>query len=340
MSLLSPKELKNLLPLTGQDIAFISETRNIAKNIIKKKDKRIALLVGPCSIHDPTSALEYGQKLKSLSLKTIFPIMRVFLEKPRTSVGWKGFLYDPHLDQSNYIEEGILRSRKLLLDLTQMQVPCVSEFLDPMTAPYFEDLMTWGIIGARTTSSQPHRLLASGLDFPVGFKNDLHGEIDTAINSILSTRLSHQRIGINEDGKVDTFLTLGNPWAHLVLRGSLHSTNYDQEHVLKAMNAMNAHHIPPSICIDCSHGNSQKNHTLQRKSFQSAIHQKLQGNLNLIGVMLESHLFEGKQSLKKAKTLDYGVSITDACIGWKETESLIDWAEEMLSPTLMSFVQK
>ncbi len=333
MPLLSPKELKNNFPLAQEDCAFISKSRTSAKNIITKKEQRIALLVGPCSIHNLDAALEYGQKLYALSkqLKTIFPIMRVFLEKPRTSTGWRGILYDPHLDHSHRIEDGLALSRKILLKLTEMQVPCATELLDPITVPYFEDLITWGIVGARTTSSPLHRLLASQLNFPVGFKNDLHGSIDTAIHSIICARLSHQRIGINEEGSVDTFLTQGNPWTHLVLRGSHLAPNYDEAHVSQAICAMNANHIPSIICIDCSHGNSHKNHTLQRIAFQSAVQQRLTKNMNLVAIMLESHLFEGKQPLKKEKPLNYGVSITDACIGWKETESLILWAEEMLS---------
>jgi 3-deoxy-7-phosphoheptulonate synthase len=344
----SPSELKSLIPASSEDLCFIQKSRSLTKRILEKKEKKLAILVGPCSIHNEESALEYAQKLWTLSkkLRTLFPIMRVFLEKPRTLTGWKGILYDPDLNGSFAIKKGLFLSRKILLGINRIGIPCASELLDPITVPYFADLLSWGLIGARTSSSQIHRQIASQMEFPIGFKNDLHGEMDGAIHSILSSRLPHQRIGINEEGRVATFFTKGNPWSHLVLRGSLQKTNYEKPYVEQATNAMKAHHLNPLICMDCSHGNSQKNHKLQRIAFENTIQQRAKGNQNIISVMLESYLYPGKQPLKDSKALEYGVSITDACIGWEETQELILSAEETLSssskedPTSINFVQK
>jgi 3-deoxy-7-phosphoheptulonate synthase len=343
MRIFSPEELQKQFPLPQDSFSFIQESRQQAIDILHRKTKKLALLVGPCSIHDPELALDYATRLKTLLKKTehFFPIMRIFLEKPRTHKGWKGLIYDPRLDGSNDICLGLQTARKLLLDLAKLNIPCATELLEPLALPYFEDLLTWGMIGARTSASQPHRQLASSLPFPVGFKNGVHGELDVAIHGILSARDSHTYLSMNQDGYIASKKTEGNPHTHLVLRGSEKEINYDPKSIVLASRALNMQNLEAKILIDCSHGNSKKDHKLQSKAFKSSIDQIYQGNTSIFGLMLESHLVEGKQPLGKLPSLRYGVSITDSCIGWEETESMILWAEELLSsPISMSSVQK
>lgn len=344
MDMLSPLDIRTTLPLSKDSLAFIQKARNTAIDIMQKKTRKLALLVGPCSIHDPETALDYASRLKALSKKTkhFFLIMRIFLEKPRTSKGWKGLIYDPRLDGSNDICCGLQTSRKLLLDLSTMQIPCTTELLEPLSLPYFEDLITWGMIGARTSASQPHRQLASDLPFPVGFKNGIYGELDVAIHGILSSRDSHTCLSIDEKGRICAKKTKGNQFTHLVLRGSETKTNYDPKSIAFAMQELKSYNLDPTVIVDCSHGNSQKNHTLQAVSFKSIINQIIDGNENIAGLMLESNLVAGKQPLENPSNLRYGVSVTDSCIGWEETESLILWADKVLSslPMSMSLVQK
>lgn len=344
MHILSPHELQSEFPLSQDRSAFIQSARRQAIATLHQKNNKIALLVGPCSIHDPNVALDYAHHLKTIFQKTqhFFPVMRIFLEKPRTHKGWKGLIYDPHLDGSNDICRGLCIARKLLLDLTELKIPCATELLEPLVLPYFEDLITWGMIGARTSASQPHRQLASSLPFPVGFKNGVHGELDIAIHGILTAQDSHTYLSIDPEGRICSKKTNGNPHAHLVLRGSEGATNYDPASIDAASQALISQNLNPHILIDCSHGNSKKDHRLQSKVFQSVIEQISEGNQSISGLMLESHLEEGKQPLGPFSSLRYGVSITDSCIGWKETESLILWADETLSscPISMSSVQK
>lgn len=341
MRIPTPFEIRTQFPLSHQAAALIQKSRKTAADIVQRKNKQVALLVGPCSIHDPDLALDYAMKLKKLSeeTKNMFLVMRLFLEKPRSVKGWKGLVYDPHLNGSNDLPLGLVTSRKLLLNLAELEVPCVTELLDPLTLPYIEDLLTWGMIGARTSASQPHRQMASSLSFPVGFKNGVHGELDVAVHGILSARESHSRLTIDHDGFISADQTQGNPLTHLVLRGSNTNTNYDPRSVSIAASSLLMTHLEPRILIDCSHGNSEKNHHLQSKVFESVIDQICDGNHAILGLMLESHLFAGKQELGK-NPLTYGVSITDSCIGWEETESLIHWADEQLSPMSISSVQK
>jgi 3-deoxy-7-phosphoheptulonate synthase len=334
MRIPSPHELHTQLPLSQQGSAFLENARKQAVHIFQKKSKKRALLIGPCSIHDPLPALDYAARLKELSNKTehFFLIMRLFLEKPRSRKGWKGLIYDPRLDGSNDICFGLHTSRKLLLDLANLNVPCATELLEPLAIPYIEDLITWGMIGARTSASQPHRQLASGLSFPVGFKNGVHGELDVAIHGILAAQDSHTHLSIDDKGRICAKKTTGNPLTHLVLRGSEIKTNYDPISVAHASDALRKNHLTPSILIDCSHGNSTKDHKLQSQAFKSVINQIYKGNENIAGLMLESHILEGNQPLgNNPSALLYGVSITDPCIGWEETESLILWADEYLS---------
>lgn len=334
MSFPSPHDVLSRYPLSLKQASLVESFRQTARDIIEQKQPRLALLVGPCSIHDLESTLEYGEKLALLSqdLKMIFPIMRVFLEKPRTSLGWQGLLQDPDLNESYHIEKGLYLARQVLWELTRRNIPCATEFLDPMTAPYLEDCITWGLIGARTSSSQIHRKLASSFSFPIGFKNDLNGNLEPAIGGMMAARLPYRRIGIDANGKIQALSSSGNPFSHLVLRGSVHSINYDAASLEKAVQILQDNLLPPVVCIDCSHGNSQKKHTQQKIAFQTVVEQKKQGNKAIIGAMLESHLMEGRQKIQEE--LCYGVSITDACMSWEETKSLILWAEKELLNSL------
>lgn len=333
MQLPTPEQIKSELPLEFKQP--IDDFRKQAKSILERRDERLAVIVGPCSIHDFDSAYEYAQRLKALSLEispSFFPIMRFFIEKPRTKLGWKGMLYDPHLDGSNDISEGIQKSRRLFLEITKLGIPCAVELLEPLIAPYFDDLITWGLIGARTSASQPHRQLASGLDFPIGFKNDVQGHFDVALHGILASRIPHTHIGIDPKGRISALQTKGNAFTHLVLRGSDKFPNYNSVHVQEAIQAMKEHNIKPKLLIDCSHGNCGKNHKKQAEVFESVIQQARESKA-IAGLMLESHIYPGKQPLNEdPKELRYGLSITDPCMGWDETE-------ELLRSMSMSFVQ-
>lgn len=344
MHIPSPLEIRSKLPITQEGTRFVANARRHAVEILCSRTNKIAVLTGPCSIHDPEVAIEYATKIQSLSskLQNISLFMRFFLEKPRTRSGWKGFIYDPHLNGSYDFAYGLYAARKVALDIISLNVPCATELLDPLAAVYFEDLIAWGMIGARTSASQPHRQLASGLPFPVGFKNGVHGELENAINGILSSNDPHTHLSIDENGRIYAKKTKGNPFGHLVLRGSDRETNYDAHSIALALRALKNNHLEPKVLIDCSHGNSKKDHRLQPHVFRSVIEQICEGNQSIIGLMLESHLFSGKQPLgENPSQLRYGVSITDSCIGWEETESLILWADEALSsrPTTINSVQ-
>lgn len=333
MLLPTPAQIKDELPLKFPE--RIASWRQEAIDILERRDNRLALILGPCSIHEPESVFEYALRLKEYSSATppFFPIIRLFFEKARTRLGWKGMLYDPRLDGSHDIEEGIRKSRALILKIAELGIPCATELLEPLAFPYFDDLIVWGMIGARTSASQPHRQLASGLKFPVGFKNDFRGSIDVAIAGILSSRIGHSHIGIDRDGRISKVQTKGNPHTHLVLRGSDVGSNYDPDSVASAMKALKDHRLEPRLLIDCSHGNCGKDHRKQEIVFRSVIDQAID-NPNIAGLMLESYLFSGKQPLSDDPSfLSYGVSITDPCLGWEETEDL-------LRSTSMSLVQK
>lgn len=324
MELPSPFQLKKEYPLSCE--AFIQASRKRAQNILRRSDDRLVIIVGPCSIHDPKAALEYATLLKQLMPrieKTFFPILRFFIEKPRTRLGWKGMLYDPFLNGSNDIATGLRQSRELLLQISELGVPCAMEFLEPIAAPYFEDLIVWGLVGARTSASQTHRQMASGLPFPIGFKNDCEGKLDSALSAILSSRTPHSYIGINAQGHVASIHSQGNPHSHLVLRGSANEPNYDPLSVENALTVLRKQQIESALLIDCSHGNCGKDHQRQKIAFESVFHQA-KNNRFIAGLMLESHLFSGSQRLQETDSpLEYGVSITDPCIGWEETEFLL-----------------
>ncbi|HEX2583378.1 MAG TPA: 3-deoxy-7-phosphoheptulonate synthase [Chlamydiales bacterium] len=336
--LLSPDELENEFPAPS-----IIHFRAAATKILRKELPRIAILLGPCSIHNPEEAIDFGRKLVELQqcLSHFFLIMRVFFEKPRTRLGWKGLMYDPFLDGSNNLQEGLRTARKLLLDLNALGVPCATEFLDPLIAPYLSNLITWGLIGARTGASQPHRQLASGFNFPVGFKNGVYGELEPALSGIVSARMPHAHFSIDRSGRLAAVQTTGTTLAHLVLRGSETEPNCSVQSVQAALQALREHHLEERLVIDCSHGNSGKDPQRQKWAFETAIEQIESGNRAIRALMLESNLVSGKQPLSdEPERLCYGVSITDPCLGWEETAELLCLAEERLSLTSMSSVQK
>jgi len=324
MRLPSPHEIKQLYPSPSNTI--VQKARKEASLSLEGKSDHLTFFVGPCSIHDVDATLEYASRLQKLSTKlsSIKLLMRVFLEKPRTLKGWTGLIYDPFLNGTNDVALGITMARKLLVQLTEMGIACVTELLEPLIIPYFDDLISWGMIGARTSASQPHRQLASSLPFPVGFKNGIYGELDTALYGALSAQESHTRIHMDEQGHIASQKTKGNPWTHLVLRGSENKTNYAPQDIQQAVSLCKKFEVNPKILIDCSHGNSKKDYTIQPQVFHSVMKQIEEGNRNILGVMLESHLHAGKQPLgKNTSLLRYGVSITDSCLGWTETEELI-----------------
>jgi 3-deoxy-7-phosphoheptulonate synthase len=320
-----PSALHEELPASRGVMATVASARRALAGVLDGQDKRLAVVVGPCSIHDPLAAMEYARNLKALADELsgqLLIIMRVYFEKPRTTVGWKGLINDPFMDDSFQIEEGMRLARRLLLDINALGLPCGTEALDPITPQYLGDLIAWSAIGARTTESQTHREMASGLSSPVGFKNGTDGSLDVAINAMLSAAQPHAFLGINGEGQVAITQTTGNPYGHLILRGGS-QPNYDSVSVAQAIGALQAAGVQANIMVDCSHGNSRKNHALQTLVLKDVVHQIVEGDCSLKGVMLESHLFEGNQKLVRPDELKYGVSITDACLGWAATEACL-----------------
>ncbi|MBS0620181.1 MAG: 3-deoxy-7-phosphoheptulonate synthase [Verrucomicrobia bacterium] len=336
----SPREIRSQLPLSEAGSAHLSARRSAARQIVSGKDSRKVFIIGPCSIHDRAATLEYAERFHQLAREvdsTCLLVMRTYMEKPRTSIGWKGFLYDPHLDGSNDILTGILWTRELLLLLAEKGIPTAAEFVDPLAALYFEDLITWGFIGARTSSSQPHRQFASSLDIPVGIKNSIDGNLECAVQGVRSVKAPHTLLQSDLDGRLATLETDGNPYAHIVLRGACFSTNYDAQSIDTALMRLQNAHLSRRLLVDCSHGNSGKHYPKQSEVFHSVLKQIEQGNEAILGLMLESHLEEGSQPLiEDPSQLKYAVSITDACINWPTTEGLIYSAHQVLSETLAS----
>lgn len=337
-SLPSYSELKTHFPLLSAQHRFIEESRQTVRAILNGADPRLLVILGPCSIHEPLSAKEFAQRLRQLALSVsshLYLIMRVYCEKPRTSFGWKGFLYDPLLDGSHAMRMGIEWTRKLLLELTSMQVPAATEFLDPLTAFYYDDLITWGSIGARTASSQIHRNLASALAMPIGFKNGIAGNICAAINGAMAASHPHTFMRISDSGKPTIMQTTGNPDAHIVLRGGESGPNYDPSSISEALLRLEHAKLPSRLLIDCAHDNSGKKHERQPGVFQSVMHQIFEGNAHIRGLMLESHLQAGSQKLTSdPDQLQYGVSITDSCLDWHSTAHLVHWSAERLQQQL------
>lgn len=325
--LLTPADIKNALPLSEQLQDSITANRQVLQNILDGHDSRLFVVVGPCSIHDLKAAREYAEKLKKLADEVsdnLFIIMRVYFEKPRTTTGWKGLINDPHLNGSFDIETGLQQARQLMIKLAELGLPIATEALDPISPQYLADLICWSAIGARTTESQTHREMASGLSSPVGFKNATDGSLQVAFDALQAVSSPHNFLGINQQGQVSVVRTKGNAYGHVVLRGGGGKPNYDTETVSRCENALKEKNLPTNIVIDCSHENSNKDPTLQEKVFNHCIEQRLTRNQSIVGMMLESHLHWGNQKIPDdLSELKYGVSITDACVDWETTERII-----------------
>ena len=328
-------EMEAFQSLNEKGKKTIADGRKLFVKILRGQDSRFIVITGPCSIHDIDSAKEYATKLKKLSDRVndrIVIYMRTYFEKPRTTLGWKGLINDPHLNGSFLIEEGLKISRQFLIDMAEIGIYTATELLDPITAAYLAHLVTWSAIGARTTESQIHREMVSGLSTPVGFKNSTHGDFDAAINGMKSAFSPHSFLGINNEGKVSILGTLGNRNTHLVLRGGIGKPNYYRKAILEAENALEKQQFPKRLMVDCSHDNSGKNHEKQADVARDILNQIQNGNSSIFAIMLESHLNPGNQKFTLGnKNLKPGVSITDKCIGWEETEELILEAYSKLS---------
>ena len=326
-TLMTPAQLKAELPLEGAALESVRDARQTIFDILDRKDPRLFVVVGPCSIHDPKAAMDYAQRLKGLADEvkdSLYLVMRVYFEKPRTSVGWKGLINDPYMDDTFRIEDGLRLGRKLLLDIVSLGLPTSTEALDPISPQYLQDLIAWSAIGARTTESQTHREMSSGLSSPVGFKNGTDGGLTVAVNAMQSVSNPHRFLGINKEGQVAVVRTKGNPYAHVVLRGGSSGPNYDSVHVAKAEEELRKGGVSTNIMIDCSHANSNKDPMVQSLVIKDVTRQILEGNQSIIGLMLESNINFGNQKIPKdLSQLEYGVSVTDACIDWAETERSI-----------------
>lgn len=340
--LITPVELKERVPVSAEALSFIADARQTIANIIQRQDHRLLVICGPCSIHDMDAAKDYALRLKALHDRysdSLYIVMRVYFEKPRTTVGWKGFINDPNLDGTFDIELGLQKARELLAWLAELRLPLATEALDPISPQYLADLFSWSAIGARTTESQTHREMASGLSMPVGFKNGTDGNLDTAINALKSAAASHAFMGINQQGQVALLQTQGNPDGHVILRGGKHP-NYDSVNVALAEQAMGKAKLAARLVVDCSHGNSSKNHELQPLVASNVIHQIQDGNSSILGIMLESNLGAGSQSSEQPKgQMAYGVSITDACIDWDTTATLLAKCHAELAEPLKARLQ-
>ena len=333
--LIPPRELHARLPITERAERTVAEGREQLTRILDGRDDRFLLIVGPCSIHDEAAAIEYAERLAALAERVrdrIMVVMRVYFEKPRTTIGWKGLINDPHLDGTFDLETGLTTARNLLLHFGDLGLPAGSEFLDPIVPQYIADLVSWVAIGARTTESQTHRQMASGLSMPVGFKNGTDGNSQIAIDAMIAARTPHAFLGIDLDGATCVVETTGNPHGHLVLRGGARGANYAAASVAAVQEQLRAAGLPAALMVDCSHANSEKDHTRQALAFRDVVAQRVAGNREIVGVMVESHLNPGNQKLTaNPADLAYGVSITDACIGWDETASLAAEAYDALA---------
>ena len=336
--LVTPAELKTELPLTESAYQTVLHGRETIRNILDGKDKRIFVVIGPCSIHDPVAAHEYADRLKVLSDKikdSIYIVMRVYFEKPRTTVGWKGLINDPDMNDSFNIEKGLRIGRKLLVELNEKGLPCATEALDPNSPQYYQDLITWSAIGARTTESQTHREMSSGLSSPVGFKNGTDGGLTVATNAMQSVKHGHHFLGLNNQGQVSVIRTSGNPYAHVVLRGGNGKPNYDAGSVAEAEAALAKAKVSTKIMIDTSHANSNKDPFLQPLVLKNITEQIIDGNKSIIGIMVESHLKGGRQEIpENLCDLEYGKSVTDGCIDWDTTEKVFLEMHEALKDVL------
>ena len=330
----SPLEIKSRVALSERAAATVLAGRQALADILDRRDNRLFVVLGPCSIHDPVAGLDYARRLKALSdevADSLLLVMRVYFEKPRTSVGWKGFINDPYMDDSFRIDEGMEKARRFLLDVNEIGLPAGTEALDPIGPQYYGDLISWTAIGARTSESQTHREMSSGLSSPVGFKNATDGDLEVAINAILSASNPHSFLGISPKGETAILRTRGNRYGHVVLRGGGGRPNYDTVSVSLAEQALRKAGLPQNVVVDCSHANSWKNPELQPLVMKDVMHQIREGNQSIVGMMIESHLEAGNQSIPKdLSQLRYGCSVTDACVDWQTTEAMIRNAAAVL----------
>ena len=333
--LIPPEGLQRKLVLTPSAAQTVLDGRAAIERILRGDDPRLLIIAGPCSIHDEKAALEYGGRLVELAERVrdrILIVMRVYFEKPRTVLGWKGFINDPNLDGSFAVADGVYRARKLLSQLAEMGLLAGTEFLDAIVPQYIADLISWAAIGARTTESQMHREMASGLSMPVGFKNGTDGNSQIAVDAMSTSRAPHAFLGIDMEGRTCVVQTSGNAYGHLILRGGIHGANFEARTVAEVQQQLTDAGLPPRLMVDCSHANSEKDHRRQAIAFRDVIAQRVRGNSNIVGLMVESNLFDGRQDLgDNPSKLRYGVSITDACIGWEETNTLLTEARDALA---------
>lgn len=330
----SPRALSDQIPHTEAQNEFVSQSRHIISDILGGHDPRLLLVIGPCSIHDVKAGREYAEKLAVLAAEVsdvIYPVMRVYFEKPRTTVGWKGLIMDPHLDESHDIATGLAQARRFLREVIDCGLPTATELLDPITPQYIADLICWSAIGARTTESQIHRQMASGLSMPLGFKNGTDGNVAAALNAIEAGLQPQSFLGVSEEGIASAVSTSGNPDCHIILRGGAAGPNYDATSIAATLNLLEGRDLPTGIMVDASHGNSSKDYRRQPGVMESLIEQRLDGQKALVAAMVESNLVEGQQKFPRPKEeLVYGQSITDGCIGWESTEKLLrDCAEKL-----------
>ena len=334
----TPGDLHKSLPLSERAAATVMEGRAALRDILDGKDPRMFVVVGPCSIHDPIAGLEYARRLRALQDKvrdTLLLVMRVYFEKPRTSTGWKGYINDPDMDDSFQVDRGMANARAFLRDVCELGLAPGTEALDPVSPQYLGDLISWTVIGARTSESQTHREMASGLSTPVAFKNGTNGDIGIAINGIVSASRPHSFLGLNSEGRVAIVRTGGNRYGHVVLRGGDGRPNYDTVSVTMAEQALAKAGVPANIVVDCSHANSYKDAALQPLVMTDVVNQVRVGNTSLVGIMIESNLVAGKQSIPTdLSKLVFGCSVTDACVGWDTTEEMICGAAETLRDVL------
>ncbi len=334
--LVSPREFLEQYPITPHLADLVMDGREQVARIIRGDDDRMLMVVGPCSIHDLEAGYAYAQRLKELATELqdrLLVVMRVYFEKPRTTVGWKGLVYDPNLNGSLDIERGLGMAREFLLQVGDLGLLAGIEFVDPITPQYLADLYSWTAIGARTAESQTHRQMSSGLSMPVGFKNGTGGSVQLAVDGVVAAQAPQGFLGVDSDGRASAVVTKGNPNCHIVLRGGSRGPNFDAESVADAIERLEKSRVCPRVVIDCSHANCGKDYTKQRIAFNDVMEQRVSGNMNIVGMMLESHLFEGNQPLdeKNPGNLRYGVSITDPCVGWEETVELLTAAHSALS---------
>jgi len=332
--LIAPADLKQVLPLSEEDAEFVAKSRTQVQDILWNRDPRMMVVIGPCSIHDPKAAIEYAERLAKLNSELhdqLLLVMRVYFEKPRTTIGWKGLINDPDLNGTHLISKGLGIARRLMLNITAMGLPVATEMLDPITPQYMADTISWGAIGARTTESQTHREMSSGLSFPVGFKNGTDGNLQIAIDAMGAACHPHSFLGINREGRTSIVRTTGNPDVHIVLRGGNDKPNYAAADIAQAEKKLNKAGIKTTLMVDCSHANSLKDHNRQEAVMQDVMEQVAAGNAKIGSLMIESFLKEGNQKMAdKLEDLEYGVSITDKCVNWETTERMLRHAHTTL----------